>query len=487
MSASSAQGMPDPDASSVLVPRICSEDEADSGAVQYPLNHFPSGPWVPGGRSDQDAEFFAWWLNEIESVRLAVIRQVLRAAGAPIGETSLGREDLTVLGDWIMRWFAILATPMVQQRFLRDTRGSRLSLVVVVPGRSQDGGALLYSLAYDLAFLVADAARVSRPGLRWQGVFDSARRALIVTVVKGSWPFDLPTEIRNFLVQSVAWPRGVKGRELRTWYGDFLGRCYDWAVTGVRPPEVYEVFPDVYRSRGVEPRYTLRRPRRSDPPPPAVLTAALAAFRTAGWFAKSRLSTDDLARAAVQAWRDFEREELPLTPEEMNWRLLVLDNDRTWSEDVDAGVRPGDGIHEETLVAVWRIVGDRLGGLGDPEEDWSGRPGDVLLTFSPRGRPRRLLLPSPGPYLSPALFTGLNALLPDDGPRLWFASNERPIGIVTRATLTERASLQELTGLRLDPDPPAWWTALAPVPGQYDLQPKLTRSGPRQQHGRRQA
>jgi hypothetical protein len=474
-----------PDASSVLVPRISNGNMADSDAIEYPLIQFLSSWWAPGGRSEADAQFFAGWLNQIGRERLAVIRPVLRAAGAPISESRATREDLVGLGSWIMPWFEILARPMVQQRFLMELRSSRLSFAMVVPARSEHGGALLYSLAYDLAFLVADAARASRPGLQWQGVFDPARRALIVTLVPDSQPFDLPTEARNFLVQSVAWPRGVKGRQLRSWYGDFLGRCYDWAVGGVRPPDVYEVFPDVGRSRGVDPRYTLRRPTRSGPPPPAALTAALAAFRKAGWFVKSRLSDEDLARAARQAWRDFEGEEIPLTAEEMNWRLLVLDDDRTWSEDVDAGVRPGDGIHEETLVAVWRIIGDRLGGLDDPEEDWSSRPGDVLLSFSPRGRTRRLLLPSPGPYLSPALFTGLNALLPDDdGPRLWFTSNQAPIGIVTRATATERMSLQELTGLKLDPDPPAWWTELAPVPGQYATQPKLTRSAPRRRRSR---
>jgi len=75
-----------------------------------------------------------------------------------------------------------------------------------------------------------------------------------------------------------------------------------------------------------------------------------------------------------------------------------------------------------------------------------------------------LKLPAPGRYLSPALITGLNALLPDAEDRLWFADHGPPIAIVTRATISERDELQRLTGLQLSADPSSWWTTLAPLP-----------------------
>jgi hypothetical protein len=75
-----------------------------------------------------------------------------------------------------------------------------------------------------------------------------------------------------------------------------------------------------------------------------------------------------------------------------------------------------------------------------------------------------LPIPAPGRYLSPALVTGLNALLPNEPDRLWFADHGPPIAIITRATISERDNLKRLTGLRLSLDPPRWWTTLAPLP-----------------------
>jgi len=49
-----------------------------------------------------------------------------------------------------------------------------------------------------------------------------------------------------------------------------------------------------------------------------------------------------------------------------------------------------------------------------------------------------LTLPAPGPYLSPALIIGLNALLPGDQDRLWFADYGPPIAIVTRVAISAR-------------------------------------------------
>ncbi len=116
------------------------------------------------------------------------------------------------------------------------------------------------------------------------------------------------------------------------------------------------------------------------------------------------------------------------------------------------------------MFALEGIGGKGFGHFYDPEEDWHSRPGDLVLSFSWGRRKHRLLIPRPGPYLSPALITGLNQSLPADGQRLWFLDHGPPLAIVTRATAAERAALRELTGIRLDPGPPAWWTAIAPLP-----------------------
>jgi hypothetical protein len=73
---------------------------------------------------------------------------------------------------------------------------------------------------------------------------------------------------------------------------------------------------------------------------------------------------------------------------------------------------------------------------------------EFASTLSWGRRKHRLLIPRPGPYLSPALITGLNQSLPAGGQRLWFLDHGPPLAIVTRATAAEHAALRELTGIR---------------------------------------
>ncbi len=88
------------------------------------------------------------------------------------------------------------------------------------------------------------------------------------------------------------------------------------------------------------------------------------------------------------------------------------------------------------------------------------------MSFWLRRREHQIMLPNPGPYLSPALVTGLNSLIPEDHARFWFHDCGASLGVVSRATTRERDTLQRLTGLRLDADPPDWWTAIATLPVQ---------------------
>jgi hypothetical protein len=407
---------------------------------------------------------YARWLNETEADRLGVIMGVLGNAGAPTSGLPGRPDTLKELGRWIQRWFGLVAAQLMDG-FIRDDPDVRLGRAWAadprLPGYSRLGDAVLHGLVHDLAFVVAGCARAARPGLRWEVALDRGRD-FVATL--GSDPrLDLIGQVKDFLVQSVAQPRGIRGRALRDWHSQALLRCYQQAVTGVVPPAVEEEFPDVLFR--MEPRYALGLPARSEPESPPELVDAVAAFCRAGWFERPRLTPPRLARAARAAWRTFEREDIPLARDEMAWRLLLLDTHRTWSEDADAGIQPGDeGVYQLTLFALERIGGRGFGHFADPEEDWNSRPGDLLLSFYRGRRKHRLLIPRPGPYLSPALVTGLNQSLPAGGQRLWFFDHGPPTAIVTRATAAERSALREFTGIRLDADPPAWWTALAPLP-----------------------
>lgn len=475
---------------SVRLPRLSAGGVAVADAVSYQLIAFtwePSSLVAPRRElSEAQAATYADWLNTIELGRLTVISEMLAAAGAPASGLREQPERLPALGGWLQEWFRLAAAPLVELGFLYDNAGYRLGHAQMVWNPEWDrysryGDVLVHSLAHDLAFLVADCARAARPGLQWHTGSDPMKLGCFATLDTDSPRSELVFEIKEFLIQSVAQPRGTRGRELRQWRSGELYRRYLALAAGTPPPSLSEAFPGG-RFHRMSPRYQLSRAARDDPPAPAELAAAVAAFQEAGWFEKSKLAPADLARAVRAAWQHFEREDFPLTPAEMHWRLLVLDVSRTWSEDVDAGVRPGDGLHEETLFALDGITGKGFGRFYDVVEDWQSKRGDLLLRFGWGRRFYQVPIPAPGRFLSPALFTGLNALRPADGKqRLWFFDHGAPLGIVTRATEAERDTLARLTGVRLEPQPPAWWTALAPLAPPGD--PALTQlPRPREQH-----
>jgi hypothetical protein len=218
------------------------------------------------------------------------------------------------------------------------------------------------------------------------------------------------------------------------------------------------------------------RPQRSDPPATAGLIEAAEKFQEAGWFESVKLSPADLAKAVQAAWRAQEREDLPDDRAAMHWRVLLLDGGRTWSEDVEAEIQSGDGVYQAIAESLSHLGLKAVRGLHSTDEDWTSAPGNLHLTLeAQRGKPK-VVIPSPVPYISAALFTGLNQLLPGDGPRFWFFDHGSPLGIATRATQDERDELEQLTGISLDRDPPAWWAALAPIP-QYAADSKPDRAG----------
>jgi HEAT repeats len=468
---------------SVGLPRLGGAAQPGAAVLEYPLIMFPWEPWASGLETQSLARAYACWLNEAAPGRLAVIGPLLAQAGAPVAGLREDPAALAGLGRWVQRLFPVLAAAPIEQGFLRDDPWYRLGRAFRVPGPRSQGysrylDALVGSVAHDLAFIIADCARAVSPELAWQPDFDTVYQSFVVGIDPGPPLSDLVGQIAEFLVQSAARPRGARGHDLRDWYALTLLRGYQRAAHATATADAGQVFPDVTSVRGY-PRRGISRPARSDPAAPAELVAAVGVLRAAGWFEAVKLSGPGLARAARAAWRRYEGMDIASAPGEMYWRLLVLDASRTWSDDVDAGVQPKDGIYEHLVGEVSHIRGKALGWLRDAEEDWASRPGDLVLSFRSRRGRHRLVIPSPGRYLSAALFTGLNELAQADDPRLWFIDQGPPIAIVTRATAAERAALQGATGLRLDPDPPSWWTSLAPLPGRQPDQSPPAAARPR--------
>jgi hypothetical protein len=419
---------------SVPLPRL---DEPGQPALEYPLLRFPWEPWPAALETQSGAQAYATWLNDLAADRLATVLPLLAAAGAPV--TGL-REDpagLADLGRWVQRAFPVLAASEIEQGFLSSDSFYRLGSAYRAASPRSNGysrhlDALVGSVAHDLALIVADGAGAVRPGLAWQCFFVPGHRGYVAGLDPGRPEADLIGEIAEFLTQAVARPRGTRGRDLRAWYALTLRRGYDRAVSGTAVPEVTEAFADAHAMRGY-PRLPVSRPAWPSPgPPPPELIAAVELFRAAGWFETVRRSASQLAQGLQAAWRECEGADLPLDPGQLYPRVLLLDNGRTWSDDVDAAVQPGDGIYGHLVDEVSAIRGKALGRLWGQEEDWTRHPGDLVLSLRMKGGKKQLVVPAPGPYLSAAVFTGLNDLTPAGGPRLWFVDQGAPVAVVTK-------------------------------------------------------
>jgi hypothetical protein len=440
--------------------------QPDDPLLEYPLIQFPWEPWQAALETQSQARSYASWLTEITAERLATLVPLLTQAGAPMSGLRENPGELAELGGWLQRAFPALAAPLIEQGFLSDDPWSLLGWAHRAhsprsAGYSRQLDALIGSMTVDLALLVADCASAVRPGHTWQPFFRAGYDVFVLGFDPERPQADLLAEIAEFLTQTAARPRGTRGRELRAWYARTLLRGYERAVAGADVPDVLAAFPDANGTRR-GPRRQIVWQNRGGPAPPEV-TAAVAAYRAAGWFETVKRDTEQLARAVPVTWRHYEHEDIAADPAQLHRHVLMLDSGRTWSDDVEAGVQPGDGNHAQLLEAVSHIRGKELDTIWDPEEDWAIRPGDLLLTVRTRRGKKKLLVPAPGQYLSAAVFTGLNDLSPTGGPRLWFVDQGPPVAIVTRATAAERAALQDVTGLRLDPEPPLWWTDLAPL------------------------
>ena len=210
-------------------------------------------------------------------------------------------------------------------------------------------------------------------------------------------------------------------------------------------------------------RRRLRRPRRADPPAvPEVVTVARA-FRAAGYFARYvEFPDEDLARALVRAWEEYEGEDLIEETDEIDWKLVVLDSDRTVYDDTEADVGAGNNVYVTYLRRLSKCSGGAFK-ITRVKEDWKSERGSVMVSLRLNDERRHLVLADCNDWIDPDVITGLNELLPRDGPRFFIVDTGGQSAIVTRATEAERQTLEGARSLRLLSEPPEWWLSVHDV------------------------
>jgi len=217
---------------------------------------------------------------------------------------------------------------------------------------------------------------------------------------------------------------------------------------------------DTHATPTTSPVRRLRRPRQSDPPPSPQLMAAVPVFRRAGFFALYEpLSDVELARSLAATWRAWEGDELSSDPGELDWMLVVLDEERTFQGDSEADVLEGNNVY----VGLLRDLARRSGGaltVRAIKEEWASHTGSVDISLRANGNAVHLALADCGDWIDPKLLTEVNGLLSPEGPHFFVVDTGGQNVIITRATEEERRTLEEARSLRLSDRPPPWWESV---------------------------
>jgi hypothetical protein len=408
--------------------------------------------------SKAEAKLYLAWVEGIEGPRVDIAWRCFYDAGLLVER---GADRLVALTEFLVFWYPHLMEPYKGTHWvLSQTLGGP------VRGRqpSDLADSIEASLAHDIGFIVASEIRRVRHDAAWeimeQRVGPEVSRWLVFPNRDGE---ELVQDGRALLVRTLA----AEGDIHRlSWSGqDSEGMLRVLRRQAERLSSSFEpsTSPEPEQSALVwSSRFEVRKlPVPDTPPAPRSLVEAVEAFRRAGFFASSTgQSSEELARAFQLTWHSVDKEELPLEPPMLlDEALLDLDYERTYGEDIEADVARGEKVYETTVMGLAKVSGGALEVLA-VHEDWSSEEGHVTVIIDLAEGSHQIRLHNFGDWVDPAIITGVNALLPEDGPRFWFFDNGGQYALVVRATRAERQELAESRGTQLLEEPPSWWSSL---------------------------
>ncbi|MGO9880688.1 MAG: hypothetical protein ACLPSM_15240, partial [Acidimicrobiales bacterium] len=348
--------------------------------IQFPLPQNGSLTVGVTGGIDEALGYLAW-IKSTELERTPYATRFLLDAGAPIPADIAEPEDLVALGQSVVKWWASV---------LERWHGTCWELTDFgfpwFPGIWDEGDpcAEMFrverSVAFDLGLVLLAAARRVRDDLVWH----LAREPVIVGSGRSRQKFFLPTvddeHMSLFQATSGILHAGYSQVERLSQTPDsreeFIVQVYRWLIT---PSQSIASADSVEVTDAVAPRvhrlwqrseWPLVRPTPNAPAPPIELIEAVRAYRNAGWYSPLKRYGDERLAATLQAtFRAADGDELPLTPPSLDQWLIVMDESRTWSEDVEADVGEGQNVYIDLL----RVLAKRSGGSFEvkaAKEDW---------------------------------------------------------------------------------------------------------------------
>lgn len=471
--------------SKVLLP--AHHGEVGARLFGYELLQLPVASWrLLGAATLSASEQVAYvaWLNEVGQARAGIARGLFERAGAPLQALGAPEERLLRLFSWVQQWFGEVAAPYLQRGYPGDAtwrpnyfRDDLFGNVGTFSNPLNDRldetiDAIQASVAHDLAFVVVEEARAVRPATQWTLVPVSA--SVLIASPHPTAAFATVRFLQRCLHQAAAPLRNDAVRRARARLETALVECFHHAVSGRLPDWVLEG-----RSLGnyLEPSdFTGQRRALVRRRAPEGLVTAVEHVRVAGWH-DSKKSSSRVAEDVQAYWRSRFDVELEDERDQLAALVAAADPKRCWVAEMAAGIAPRDRAHANMLFELERIGGRGFGAVVDPEEDWS-EEGAVTISFRWSRRHYSLRVAANGWYsATPVLL--VNAVLAEEGPRLWFLDLGRPRCGICSATVEEQAVLARL-GIELMALPPRWWPSEVSAELPSPLPPRRARaSSPR--------
>lgn len=462
--------------SSIVLPRLRTGAGAPDGEVEYALADFPLPPSrlrvSTTDRSRVEGLLWLEWIHTAEHSRLQYAMQFFAEAGAPVDGLPGDLSPLADLTGWLQVWFPVAYAPWRDVVWRIDP--ARHAVRWMVPGHDVDAETvwlpwtLQASLAHDLAFIVVAAATHARPELAWQldetpYTSKTGPRRHSPAIHPGREPLAQPLHAADLVLTGSLARQGQQPTRTRDYYT--LDNAYTALVTEAPvPAPAREQGAPALTSPAPSPLTALpHRPAGAPTIPDTSLSQVANTvhhFRAGGWFGSAELralSDHELAAHLNHQWYDRQQEPLPPHQPGLSHTVAELDPTRALRDDIEADVAAGNGVYQALLRDLQAIAGDTFT-AADIVEHWDDDDNNINVTCTLNGHPASLALRNLGDIIDPAVVTGLNQLLPPGGPRFWFVDTGGQSYLIVRATTAERHHLHTNTELRLDDQPPGWWT-----------------------------
>ena len=466
----------------------------------------------------EEGDQYLAWIKTIEHERGPYFLDLLIRCGAPFEKLPEDTDILWEMGKWLYPWFdAAYKSWRGEFKYLRY-KGSPVP--IFMPNGDLEADQALFSLILDMTFLVLWCARrhlelhfvsENRPlGVRvikgtpqpyyYYPVIEFPEGNLwIIEQFKRfvSWALYNPFEATADIIPDVkthtytvyeptsSWPERVK-QDIITEYNyeiaylkPFPGVIYESLLQGAnlepkdlpRWAKLLEGITNPYLPSSPIVREKMRKEldalmkkmkEESNLQLSDELIKLCLDYKTAGWFKnKASLSPKELLLELNEKYIELFSEDIYIDdndPEPLDNRIIILDETKTWFDDVEADVTEGADAYVEWMEDLSAITDGQFTPT-NITEDWGSKDNKVIVSFRYNNTNYQVKIIDCLDWLDPMFVVGVNEILAKTKSdyRFWFVDGVGQSMAITWASHKEKETLTQLRPIRLGLTPPAPW------------------------------